>query len=106
MAYTYQVSFEIKHEQMEQLRIGAALEKILGYLKTLLPNQTGFISARAMYSLDTPGKTLLEVQSTWDGWDDLKSHQQSGLAEQKVLSEFEPHVALKDLDVHIYQEIP
>jgi hypothetical protein len=106
MAYTYQVSFEIEHEQMEQLSIGATLEKILGYLRTLLPNQTGYISARALYSLDMPDKTHLQVQSTWDEWEDLQVHQRSGLAEQKVLSEFEPHVALEDLSVHVYEEVP
>ena len=106
MAYTYQVSFEIEHEQMEQLRIGAALEKILGYLRTLLPNQPGYISARAMYSLDIPNKTHLLVQSIWDEWEDLQVHQASGLAEQKVLSEFEPHVALEQLSVHVYEEVP
>jgi hypothetical protein len=106
MAYTYQVSFEIEHEQIEQLRIGATLEKILGYLRTLLPNQAGYISARAMYSIDMPGKTHLLVQSIWDEWEDLQAHQESGLAEKKVLSEFEPHVALEDLSVHIYEEVP
>ena len=106
MAYTYQVSFEIEHEQMEQLHIGSALERVLGYLRTLLPNQMGYISARALYSLDRPGKTHLLVQSTWDEWEDLLAHQDSKLAEQKVLSEFEPHVALEDLQVHIYEEVP
>jgi hypothetical protein len=106
VAYIHQVSFEISHEQMEQLRIGAALERILGYLRTLLPNEPGFITARAMYRLDTPGRTHLVVQSTWDQWEDLQSHQSSGLAEEKVLSEFRPHVTLDDLAVHIYDEVP
>ena len=106
MAYTYQVSFEIQHERIEQLRIGATLEKVLGYLRTLLPNQTGYINARAMYSLDMPDKIHLLVQSTWDEWEDLQAHQASGLAEQKVLSEFKPHVALEDLGVHVYEEVP
>jgi len=106
VAYIYQVSFEIGHEQVEQLRIGAPLEKILGYLRTLLPNESGFITARAMYSLDRPTMTHLVVQSVWDQWEDLQAHQSSGLAEQKVLSEFEPHVALEDLMVYIYEEIP
>ncbi len=106
MAYTYQVSFEIEREQSEELRIGTALEKILGYLRTLLPNQPGFISARALYSLDMPDKTHLVVQSVWNEWEDLQAHRASGLAEQKVLSEFEPHVALEDLSVHIYEEVP
>lgn len=106
MAFTYQVSFEIGHEQMEQLRIGTTLEKVIGYLRTLLPNEPGFISAHALYSLDTPGKTCLVIESSWDQWEDLQAHQSSGLAEQKVLSEFEPHVAIEDLTVQIYGEVP
>lgn len=106
MAYIYQVSFEIRHEQMEQLRIGSALERTLGYLRTLLPNEPGFITARAMYTLDTPGGTHLVVQSTWDQWEDLQAHQTSELAEQKVLTEFKPHVALDDLTVQVYEEVP
>lgn len=105
MAYTYHVSFEIGQEQMEQLHIGAALEKILGYLRTLLPNEPGFITARAMYSLDILSSTHIIVQSTWDQWGDLLAHQSSGLAEQKVLSEFKPHVKLDDLTVHTYEEV-
>jgi hypothetical protein len=105
MAYTYQVGFEISHEQMDQLRIGAALEKVIGYLRTLLPNQPGFINARAMYSLDTSEKVHLIVQSTWDLWEDLQTHQSSGLAEQKVLSEFKPHLKIEDLTVSVYEEI-
>lgn len=106
MAYTYQVSFDIRHEQMEQLHIGAALEKVIGYLRTLLPNEPGFITARAWYSLDTTDKTHLIVQSTWDQWEDLQEHQSSGLAEQKVLAEFEPHIEIDDLTVNIYEEVP
>jgi heme-degrading monooxygenase HmoA len=105
MAYTYQVSFEINHEQMEQLHIGAALEKVIGYLRTLLPNEMGFITVKAMHSLNVPGKTHLVIQSTWDQWEDLQAHQASRLAEQKVLSEFEPHVKLEDLSVHVYEEV-
>jgi hypothetical protein len=59
-----------------------------------------------MYSLDVPNKTHLQVQSIWDEWEDLQAHQASGLAEQKVLSEFEPHVAIEELSVHVYEEVP
>jgi hypothetical protein len=106
MAYAYQVEFEISHQQMDELRIGAALEKVLGYLRTLLPNEQGYISARAMYTLDIPGVTRLTVQSTWDQWEDLLAHKESGLAEQKVLNEFQPHVSLKNLAVHTLEEVP
>ena len=106
MAYIYQVSFEIEHNQVEQLRIGANLEEVLGYLRTLLPNMPGFITARAMFSVDKATKTHLLVQSIWDQWEDLVNHRKSNLAEQRILSSFEPHVRLEDLTVHIFEEVP
>lgn len=106
MAYIYQVNFSIEHDQMEQLRIGANLEEVLGYLRTLLPNMPGFITARAMFSVDLPGKTHLIIQSIWDQWEDLVAHQESNLAEQRILKSFQPHVALEDLAVHIFEEVP
>jgi heme-degrading monooxygenase HmoA len=106
MAYIYQVNFSIEHDQMEQLRIGANLEEVLGYLRTLLPNMPGFITARAMFSVDLPGKTHLIIQSIWDQWEDLLAHKESNLAEQRILKSFQPHVALEDLAVHIFEEVP
>lgn len=106
MAYIYQVSFEIEHNQMEQLRIGANLEEVLGYLRTLLPNMPGFITARAMFSIDIPDRTHLLVQSIWDHWEDLVNHQKSNLAENRILASFTPHVSVEDLAVHIFEEVP
>ena len=106
MAYIYQVTFDIKPEQMEQLEIGAPLERVLGYLRTLLPSQIGFITARAMYSLDVPNTTHLIIQSVWDTWDDVSSHRRSSLLEDKILKEFEPHVPLEKLVSHVYEEVP
>ena len=42
MAYTYEISFHIASRQMDELSIGHALERGLGYLKTLLPSEPGF----------------------------------------------------------------
>ncbi|MGD2078882.1 MAG: hypothetical protein PVH18_10890 [Chloroflexota bacterium] len=106
MAYIYQVYFDIEPEQMNQLEIGASLERVLGYLRTLLPSQMGFISARAIYSLDIPEKTHLIFQSIWDTWDDIDAHRNSSLLENKILAEFEPHVPLENLVAHIYEEVP
>ena len=105
MAYVYQVSFDIHPEQVDELRIGASLERVLAYLRTLLPSEAGSITSRVMSSLDTPDRTHVIVQSVWDSWEDLVRHRQSSLAEDKVLSEFEPHVALEDLVVHAYEEV-
>ncbi|MFN2187038.1 MAG: hypothetical protein ACK2UU_23905, partial [Anaerolineae bacterium] len=86
---------------------GASLERTLGYLRTLLPSEIGFITARAMYALekDDNGEIELIFQSVWDRWEDLKTHRTSSLAEDKILREFEPHVELEDLRVRIYEEV-
>jgi hypothetical protein len=105
MAYLYQVSFEIRPDQMNELQIGASLERVLGYLRVLLPSEPGYVTSQAMFSLDDPAKTHLIVQSVWDGWADLEQHRSSSLAEDKVLNEFQPHVSLGDVCVRIYQEV-
>jgi hypothetical protein len=105
MAYIYQVGFDIKPEQMNQLEIGSSLERVLGYLRALLPSSPGFISVRAMNSLDIKSHTHLMVESLWEMWEDLLAHRQSALAEDKVFTEFSPHVDLQDLQVHIYSEV-
>jgi hypothetical protein len=106
MAYIYQVSFDIRPDQMSELQIGSSLERVLGYLRTLLPSESGFVSARALYSLDVPDTTHLVFESTWETWENLEIHRQSELSESKVLVEFEPHVSMEHLDVHLYEEVP
>ena len=107
MAYIYSISFDIGPDQMDELQIGASLERTLGYLRTLLPSEMGFITARAMYALeaDDKGEIDLIFQSVWDRWEDLEMHRTSLLAEDKILREFEPHVELADLRVRIYEEV-
>ena len=105
MAYIYRIDFEILPEQMSQLEIGSSLERTLGYLRTLLPSQTGFITARAMHALNGDEHTHLAFESEWEMWEDLQAHRESSLSEDKVLKEFEPHVKLEDLTVRIYEEV-
>jgi len=105
MAYIYQISFDIKPEQMDELGIGASLERVLGYLRTLLPSETGYISARAMYSMDDVEHTHLVFESVWEEWRDLTRHEGSNLAEKKVLTEFAPHIDPDMLGVRIYREV-
>ncbi len=106
MAYVYQVGFDIERRQMDELEIGSSLERVLGYLRTLLPNEPGYVTARAIYSLDGPGKTHLLVESTWEDWEELQEHRRSSLAENKVLTEFAPQVEMSELEVHVYREVP
>jgi hypothetical protein len=105
MAYIYQISFDIGSDQMDQVEIGASLERILDHLRQVLPKETGFISSRAMYSLNVPDKTHLVLQSMWENWDDMDPILRSGVAEDRVLSEFRPHISPENLSVHIYEEV-
>ena len=105
MAFTYLIQFKINHEDMSQLRIGSSLERTLGYLRTLLPSEEGFITARAMHSLEGEDPVSLILESTWDTWGDLKRHLDSSLAEDKILKEFKPHVELEDLISRIYEDV-
>jgi quinol monooxygenase YgiN len=106
MAYVYQVSFYIQPDQMNELQIGASLERVLGYLRSLLPGEPGFVTARAMYSVDVPDTTHLVFESVWETWEHLEAHRQSELAEAKVLVEFKPYVELENLMVHAFEEVP
>lgn len=106
MAYIYQISFELKPSQLDQIQMGSAVERVLSYLKVLLPNEPGFINARAMYSLNIPKHTEMVFSSIWETWEDIVKHRESKLAEDKILTEFEPCVDLEDLKVHIFDELP
>jgi hypothetical protein len=90
---------------MTELQIGSSLERVLGYLRTLLPAERGFITSRAMRSIGLPRKVHLMFESVWEEWEDVERHRESSLSEDKVLREFEPHVTLDDLTSQIYEEV-
>lgn len=107
MAYTYEISFDISYQKMDLLSIGNALERGLGYLRTLLPGEPGFMYARAMYSLTHTDMTRVIFHSVWENWEDLVAHKETYLDEKRFLTEeFEPHLDVKDLVIHYYQEVP
>jgi hypothetical protein len=105
MAYIYRIDFNISPDQMEELEIGASLERVLGYLRTLLPSQTGYVTSRALYSVDHEDQIDLSVESEWERWEDLQAHLESEWAENKVIAEFAPHVARSALDGRIFGEV-
>lgn len=107
MAFIYAIRFDIAPDQVGELKIGNSLERVLGYLRTLLPSQTGYITTRAMYALepDEEGEIDLLFESVWDRWEDLKAHRESSLLEDKVIREFAPDIGLEDLRMRIYEEI-
>jgi hypothetical protein len=107
MAFIYAVSFDIAPDKVGELKIGNSLERVLGYLRTLLPSQAGYITARAMYALepDEDGEIDMLFESVWDRWEDLQAHMESTLLEDKVLREFAPEIRLEDLRIRTYEEV-
>jgi hypothetical protein len=88
LAYVYQVSFDIPPERQAQLEVGSSVERVLGFLRVSLPAAPGYMTARAVYSLDLPDRIRVVVESVWDHWEDMETHRQSALAEDKILREF------------------
>jgi hypothetical protein len=104
MAYIYQVSFDLPPERQADLVTGSQLERVLGYLRTAQPDEPGFTTARATYSLDLPDRIRVIVESVWDHWEDLENHRKSKLAEDKILKEFS-HLSPDQLEIRTYREV-
>ena len=105
MAFYYEVSFNLESEQLADLKIGKSLERVIGYLRVLLPSQSGFISASGMQEVNAQGKPNLVFLSEWETWEDLEAHLQSSLVEDKILLEFDPHIQSEHLVKRVYREI-
>jgi hypothetical protein len=105
MPYLYEVSFEIRPDRMSQLEIGESLERLVGYLKTRLPVQRGFMLADAWYSVDDPDTTRVVARSEWSDWSDVEEHRASAILEDHLFEEFEPHVSAKDVTIRTYAEV-
>jgi quinol monooxygenase YgiN len=71
----------------------------------VLPNEHGFMTSRALYTIDDPTHTHVVFLSEWGSWEALEKHRDSALVETKVLSEFEPHITREDMSVRIYAEV-
>lgn len=105
MAYVYELSFDVPTDQYEQLRLGATLQRVLGYLRSLLPNFAGFMASRAMFSLHRGEITRVVFQSVWQDAEYLNRHLTSRVEEQKVLREFAPKVTVLNLTSDVYEEV-
>ena len=105
MAYVYELSFDIPEEQREQLKMGASLQRVLSYLRSLMANIQGYITTRAMYSVEEGPVTHMVFQSVWHDTEYLNRHLQSRLEEQKVLLEFAPKVKITNLVARVYEEV-
>jgi heme-degrading monooxygenase HmoA len=90
---------------MSELEIGASLERVLGYLRTLLPSQDGFITSRALHSLEQANKIELLFESVWDNWENVQAHRDSALSEEKIFLEFGPHINRENLSTGLYEEV-
>ena len=106
MAYIYQTKFDIRSEEANQLRIGKSVAQSLAYLKAFLPNEPGFITSRAMVSLNQKDKAHLVFESYWEDWDSLDQHlQNSPYTEDKIIPKFSLQATLLDLTSTIFEEI-
>jgi hypothetical protein len=105
MPYIYEMSFEISSDELDALKIGAGLERVLGYLRTLLPSETGYVTSRALYTVENEQNTRIAFWSEWEEWEDLVRHRSSPLLEDKILEEFKPHIKLEGLSTRVYNEI-
>jgi hypothetical protein len=106
MPYIYQTTFDILTKDIDQLQIGRSLQLSLAYLKAFLPNEPGFINARAMYSMTHEELTHIAFESSWEDWASLEMHrEQSPFAEEKMINRFEMKVTPDNLATHIFEEI-
>ncbi|MCB9453035.1 MAG: hypothetical protein H6672_16485 [Anaerolineaceae bacterium] len=105
MAYILQVGFEIPIDKISDLELGASLERVLGFLRTTLPNEDGFLTSRAMRAVEATHRVHVIVETTWENWEAIQKHRQAGMAEDKVLREFGTHISQNHLVVRTYQEI-
>jgi hypothetical protein len=106
MAYIYQTVFDIRADEVSQIQVGKSLGQSLAYLKAFLPNETGFITSRAMVSMSQEEKTHLVLESNWEDWESLEMHlKNSPFAEHKILSKFDLKVTPQDIKTFIYEEV-
>jgi hypothetical protein len=106
MPYVYQLTFDINSEDANQIQIGQSLQLSLSYLRALLPNEVGFVSCRAMYSLNHTDVIHLIFESIWQDWSSFQNHRdKSPFDEKRMLSEFEMKVKPLNVATHIYEEI-
>lgn len=103
--FIYQVSFEVGDDQMGGLEIGGAIDRALGYLRARLPDEPGFVTSRAMYSVDPREKTLVVFESVWERWDDVVGHRESSLLEDEVLTQFGRIIESEHLTHTIFAEV-
>lgn len=106
MSYIYQTTFDIRSEDVDEVRVGKSLDTSLAYLKAFLPNEPGFINARAMISLSHDDRAHLIIESVWDDWETLAEHiEKSPFAEPRILPKFDLKIKPLDLKTSIYEEV-
>ncbi len=105
--YTIELSFLIPSSRIDQLvGIGNSIERGIGYMRSLLPSEPGFVTARAMYTIDDANTTQVVFHSVWEEWQDLENHRHSYLDERRLIKEFTPALSVENINIRIYSEVP
>ena len=90
MAFIYQVSFTIpRNSKEEEQSIGLFLERMMSYLRMILPGEPGYLTMKAMYSVDGGDSLCVLLHTAWENWGDLARHKDSNLAEDRLLPKFD-----------------
>ena len=106
MPYIYQVGFILDRSDIATLSMGSSLQRLISYVRALLPNEPGYITSRAMYSIGDTEKSHLIFESVWQTWEDIDHHRgEFKLNVEHLLQDIEFKVELQDLQTHIYEEI-
>lgn len=105
MPYIHAVWFDLPSAKADELQIGAGLQRVIGFLRSVLPNEPGFVTARGFYSIDGGDTIHIEFQSVWQDWDSLVTHQSTSFAAEKILAHFQDIVPREAFTARTYQEI-
>jgi hypothetical protein len=105
MAFIYHLHFDIGMDRARELEVGSSLERSLGYLRSLLPGEVGFVTSRAGYSVNLEDRINIFFESVWETWDDVEAHRRSSLLEEAVLGEFTEGIMPDSVKTRLYREV-
>ena len=105
MPYVYELTFDIPSEGIAEIdRVGASLDRVVAYLRAIVPDFEGYMGSRAMFSIDKPDAVTVRFETVWEGWRDAEGHIRSAYQPAKVFEHF-GYVDPQTMNIRIYQEV-